>query len=133
MKTNRILQDLKKNSLCPIYLVLSNQDFLLEAVTAELRQKLVSPENEAFNLKTFHADSCSARDIITEARTMSLGSGKRLVIVKHVESIGKVDNPRSRTFRKESYELIAGYASNPSPDTCLLMTAAVPLKKDDVL
>jgi len=104
--------------LKPIYLILSEQDFLLRQALDRLRARVGEVADLDFNLETFEGDSASADGIVAACNTLPFASEHRLVIVNGVEKLSK-----------DATETLVAYAANPSP-TCVLALSAHKLAKN---
>lgn len=102
------LSDLKS-----VYLIYGSEELLLEDAVRRLRERLAKVADLDFNYDAFDAENTSAEEIVAAANTMPFMSDRRLVVVRNVDRI-----PAS------AVALIADYATNPNPETCLVLVAA---------
>ena len=75
--------------LKPIYLILSEQDFLLRQALDRLRARVGEVADLDFNLETFEGDSASADAIVAACNTLPFASDHRLVVVNSVDRLSK--------------------------------------------
>ncbi len=106
-------QDLK-----PIYLIISDQDFLLKQALDRLRKRVGEVADLDFNMEAFDGESASADAVVAACNTLPFASDHRLVIVHNTEKLSK-----------DGAEQIVAYAANPSP-TCVLALSAAKLAKN---
>jgi len=118
VSTEREPQGVSSEDLNPIYLIVSEQDFLLKQALDRLRARVGEVADLDFNLETFDGESASADAIVSACNTLPFASDRRLVIVNNVERLPK-----------EGAETLVTYAADPSP-TCVLALAAPKLAKN---
>jgi DNA polymerase III subunit delta len=94
----------------PLYLIVGEQDLLLNQAVESLKSSVAEVADLDFNLETFDGESASADDIIAACNTLPFVSDRRLVIVRGVEKLSK-----------EDAETLVGYAGDPSPTTILAL------------
>lgn len=107
-----------KQDLKPIYLVLSEQEFLLRQALDRLKSRVGEVADLDFNLETFDGESASADAIVAACNTLPFASDHRLVVVRNVEKLSKNDA-----------ETLVSYAADPAP-TCILALAASKVAKN---
>jgi DNA polymerase III subunit delta len=104
-----------KEKVKPVYALVSDQSFLREMVVDVIREHAVTGGFAKLNVSTFYADERGAIDkAIEESLQLPMMSSRRLVIVKHGESIKK----------KPELERLAQYLSKPPDTTCLVLCFA---------
>jgi len=104
--------------LKPVYLILSEQEFLLQQAVDRLRARVGEVADLDFNTETFDGENVSGDAIVVACNTLPFASDHRLVIVKNAEKLSK-----------DATEAITEYASNPAP-TCILAMAASKIAKN---
>jgi DNA polymerase-3 subunit delta len=102
------LADLK-----PVYLIHGSEELLLERAVRRLRDRLAKVADLDFNLDSFDVESgATADEVLAAANTMPFMSERRLVVLRHAEKLPAAD-----------LGLLADYAKDPAPYTCLVLTA----------
>jgi len=104
--------------LKPVYLILSEQEFLLQQAVDRLRARVGEVADLDFNLETFDGENAIGDSIVAACNTLPFASEHRLVIVKNVEKLSK-----------DAAEVLAAYAGNPAP-TCVLALSGTKLAKN---
>jgi len=104
--------------LKPIYLIISEQDFLLRQAVDRLRARVGEVADLDFNLEVFDGENASATAIIAACNTLPFASDHRLVIVNSADKLAK-----------DGADALALYAADPSP-TCILALSAPKLAKN---
>jgi DNA polymerase-3 subunit delta len=94
----------------PLYLIVGEQDLLLNQAVDSLKSSVAEVADLDFNLETFDGESASADDIVAACNTLPFVSDRRLVIVRGVEKLSK-----------EDAETLVRYAEDPSPTTILAL------------
>ena len=93
-----------------IYLFTGDDDYLKKEAVQKLKEALFQDGNEVFNFNAYDAEKCDIREVIDTLRSAPFVSGKRLVLLKHIDSA-----------TKDAQEAIAEYAKNPSNNACLVL------------
>lgn len=104
--------------LKPIYLILSEQEFLRRQAVDRLRTRVGEVADLDFNLEVFDGEHAAADAIVAACNTLPFASDHRLIIVNNVEKLSK-----------DAAEAIAAYAADPAP-TCVLALAGAKLAKN---
>jgi DNA polymerase-3 subunit delta len=105
------------DDLKSVYLVISEQEMLLEHTVAKLRSRIAEVADLDFNSDTFDGDNADADAIIAAANTLPFASEKRVVFVRGVDRMNR-----------EGLERLVAYCEDPSPTTVMALTAAKVLK-----
>ena len=96
--------------LKPVYLIYGTEERRLAQALDRLKRSLSEVADLDFNLVTLRGESTSADEIIAAANTMPFMSDRRLVIVRDIERLSKVEIDR-----------LVAYLRNPSPTTTLVL------------
>lgn len=104
--------------LKPVYLIVSEQDFLLRQAVDRLKGRVAEVADLDFNMETFDGDGASGDAIVAACNTLPFASDYRLVIVKNAEKLAK-----------EASDALVAYATDPAP-TCVLALSAAKLAKN---
>jgi DNA polymerase-3 subunit delta len=104
--------------LKPVYLILSEQEFLLQQAVDRLRARVGEVADLDFNMETFDGESARGDAVAAACNTLPYASDHRLVIVRNIEKLAK-----------EASETLAVYAADPAP-TCVLALAGTKLAKN---
>ena len=96
----------------PVYLIVGEQDLLLEQAVEALKASVGEVADLDFNLETFEGETANADDIVAACNTLPFVSERRLVIVRGVDKM-----------LKDNTETLVAYASDPSPTTILALVA----------
>ncbi len=94
----------------PVYLIVGEQDLLLDQAVEALKSSVAEVADLDFNLETFEGESASADDIVAACNTLPFVSERRLVIVRGVDKMSK-----------DAAEALVRYAEDPSPTTILAL------------
>lgn len=96
--------------LKPVYLIVSEQELLVEQAITRLKDRLGGVADLDFNMQAFDGEKSTSDDIISAANTMPFASDYRLVIVRNVEKLPK-----------DSLEALSAYCADPSATTVLAL------------
>jgi len=106
-QSKRSIKDLKL-----AYLIYGKERLLLEEAVERLKSSFAGEGDLAFDYDQFFGGRDSAATVIQAAETLPFMSPKRLILVKDVDQ-----------FASSDIKLLADYAGNPSPSTCLILVA----------
>lgn len=99
--------------LKPAYLILSEQELLVEQALSRLKARIGESADLDFNMQVFSGENAQTDEVIVACNTMPFASDLRLVIVHSVEKLSK-----------EGQEALVSYIENPSPSTVLALAGA---------
>jgi len=131
MRPEDLERAVDKGEVAPLYFIYGEEEFLLERSVQRLIGKLVAPDFRDFNFSQHFGKECRAEQVIADAMTMTMFSGRRVIHIKRAEELPA-----------DALELFADYLRSPSPDCCLVFQAAkidlrrkffAELKKADLL
>jgi DNA polymerase-3 subunit delta len=114
------IQKARAGELLPVYLLAGDEQFLRDQVVAELRAASLGGAVAAFNEDRFTAGEGDVEKVIAAARTVPMMAARRFVLVRGADrwdSGGGSDDAGSPLDR------LAAYAGDPSPSTCMVVTA----------
>lgn len=95
-----------------VYLLLGEEDFLVDQALATLLDRLIPAEERALNLDVVHADEVSLTDLITRIDTLPFFGQRRVVVVKGADALKPADQER-----------LAAYLEQGSPPSALILVA----------
>lgn len=98
----------------PIYLFTGDDDYLKKEAIQKLKKALLEKNgSEAFNFNAYDAGRCDIREVIDTLRSIPFLSGKRLVLLKHIDIAAK-----------DVQESVSNYVKNPSRNACLVLESS---------
>ena len=95
-----------------LILLYGQESYFIEEGFKAIRDAVVLPENRDFNLTQFYGQCLESLDIVKQARTFPVFSGRRLVIIKNVHEASA-----------DQLDGLLSYVENPVPETVMLLTA----------
>lgn len=101
------------SDLRPVYLIHGPEDLLLEQAVDRLKKRLSAVADLDFNLDVFDGESARADEVVAAANTLPFMSDRRLVIVRKADRMSA-----------DELGVLAEYASDPNPDTTLVLVAS---------
>jgi len=108
-----LIAALGRNDLKPVYLFYGEEDFLIKEATDAVVEAALTPEERGFNLDRMYGSEADPRDVIAHASSFPMMAERRVVIVREADKLAQPD-------------LLAHYIEEPSPTTCLVLTAFKP-------
>jgi DNA polymerase-3 subunit delta len=103
-------QELRQGKVRPAYVLWGGDQEQVREAVASLREKVVSPGMESFNVLELDAQEVPAGDAIAAARTRAMGGGGRLVVVR---------NPSA--WRKKDRDDLVAHLGEPEEGNCLVV------------
>jgi DNA polymerase-3 subunit delta len=79
--------DLRRNGLRPVYLILGPEQYQCNRALNLLRSKAVAPDSGAFDYSEFTGGDTSIDEIVESANTFPMLSERRVVLVRDVEKL----------------------------------------------
>ncbi len=96
-----------------VYLLLGEEDLLVDQALAELLDGLIPPEERDLNLDVVRADEIEMRDLITLVDTLPFFGQRRAVVVKDAGA-----------WNAAQQEQLAAYLDRGAPPSALILVAA---------
>ncbi|MHB8895209.1 MAG: DNA polymerase III subunit delta [Candidatus Geothermincolia bacterium] len=98
-----------------VYYIYGDEELLVEQALTRLKNLFAAEADADFNMEIINATDAGAEHIVDAAETMPLMAGRRLVIVRGADRLGKKDQ-----------EIVSRYLERPNPATTLVLVASVP-------
>lgn len=95
--------------LAAAYLVVSDQQALIDEVITRIRDRVAEEADLSLNLDEFDAAQAQPGDVIAAASVMPFLAEKRVVLVRNLEK-----------WKTGELDKLADYLADPSPGTCLM-------------
>jgi DNA polymerase-3 subunit delta len=111
-KYTDLIRGVKQGNIRPVYLLYGEEAFLMQEAVDLLLHAVVDPGVRDFNLATVSCRETPASEIVNLCQTLPVMAERRMVIAREIEALKAAD-----------IEELLGYLSDPSPSTCLVMTA----------
>src|SRR5690554_5888961 len=108
-KVKTILADIKNGKTKPIYFLMGEEPYYIDAISKYIEQNLLSEAEKGFNQMVLYGRDVTVDDIIANAKRYPMMAEKQVVIVKEAQDL-------SRTM-----ENLLSYALNPQPTTVLVL------------
>lgn len=115
MTEQELDRQLQKGELSPLLFFYGEESFLLGRAEKKLLDQAIDPAMKDFNLNIYYGADCKGTEILDTAQTLPMFSNRRLVVVRQADKLNVAVQ-----------EGLLPYLANPSPETCLLFTAAKP-------
>ncbi|MBI5426860.1 MAG: DNA polymerase III subunit delta [Nitrospinae bacterium] len=114
MTAEELLLKIGKKDIAPVYFLHGEERFFHAEIVNALVEVLIAPGDREFNLETYDARDRPVHDWLGGARTFSFMGGTKLVVARNLDEAA---------FKETEVQLILDYTADPSPGTCLVMTA----------
>ncbi|HET6419564.1 MAG TPA: DNA polymerase III subunit delta [Geobacteraceae bacterium] len=109
MKAEDFSKAIDKGDIRPLYYLYGEETFLSERAAKRLLARLVTDDLRDFNLNVYYGNESSGDEIAATAQTLPMFAEWRAVLVKNADKLSAA-----------SLEVLAAYAQDPSPSTCLI-------------
>ncbi len=104
-----IRKDIQQRRFHPIYLLMGEEGYFIDALTELLVESVLTEEEKDFNLHTFYGIDADVNTIISSARRYPMMAERQLVVIKEAQQLDKL-------------ELLEVYAKNPMLSTVLVIS-----------
>ncbi len=108
-KVKSLLADIKNGKTKPIYFLMGEEPYYIDAIAKFIEDNVLSEEEKGFNQMVLYGRDVTIDDIVGSAKRFPMMAEKQVVIVKEAQDL-------SRTI-----ENLLPYAENPQPTTILVM------------
>ncbi len=116
----KVLQELNKGELAPLYLLYGTETYLLEDMLHRIISKGLSAEEQDFNLSKFDMAENPVEIAVEEAYTFPFMGERRVVLIKDAIFFSGQKDPK-----KVEHDLtkLVSYIEKPAPETVLIVLA----------
>ena len=108
-RVRQIQDDIQKGQIRPIYFLMGEEAFYIDAITELVENNILSEEEKGFNQVVLYGRDVTIAEIISHAKRYPMMAEKQVVIVKEAQSL-------SRTI-----EDLVPYAEQPQESTVLVI------------
>lgn len=108
-KVKSLLADIKNGKTKPIYFLMGEEPYYIDAIAKFIEDNVLSEEEKGFNQMVLYGRDVTIDDIVGSAKRFPMMAERQVVIVKEAQDL-------SRTI-----ENLLPYAENPQPTTILVM------------
>lgn len=130
-----LINSLEQGNIAPVYLFYGEENYLREKALEKFREKLLPPPTADFNLDVLDGEEVAEQEIVLRAQTPPLGTGWRMVIVRHALFFAASDkkggsagtSSRKISQSRERESPLLDYLKQPSPTTCLIFNTGHPV------
>ncbi|WP_299229090.1 DNA polymerase III subunit delta [uncultured Psychroserpens sp.] len=105
----QIVADIKKGDIKPIYLLMGEEPYYIDAISNFIENNVLAEEEKGFNQMVLYGRDASVDDIVSNAKRYPMMAERQVLIIKEAQDL-------SRTIEK-----LAIYAENPQPTTVLVV------------
>lgn len=117
----KLNREIEKGEVRNLYLLSGEEHLLKEETLSRLKERLLTPEMEAFNYNLLYGFETDYGQIIAAAQSLPMLAEKRLVVVKQAEEMEDLKLEEGMEDQKLALLLafLEEYLKNPSPFTVL--------------
>ncbi|HET8738093.1 MAG TPA: DNA polymerase III subunit delta [Pricia sp.] len=108
-EAKRIVADIQKGSIKPLYLLFGEEPFFIDAIAGYIEKNVLREEEKEFNQMVLYGKDVTIDDIVSNAKRYPMMAERQVVIVKEAQHL----------FR--TIEQLTGYAENPLVTTILVV------------
>lgn len=108
-----IMTAINRGIFAPFYLLMGEEDYYIDSITAALEDKVVSPDERDFDLVTFYGADSDIGRVIGAAQRFPVMAPRQLVMLKEAQAMINA---------KSNLEKLASYLNNPNMSTVLVVT-----------
>ena len=108
MTFDQIIKDLKAKKYSPVYFLMGDEPYYIDAITDYIAGKVLTEEEKAFNQTIVYGKDTDITDVILAARRYPMMAQHQVVIVKEAQNIKNI-------------EPLSLYAENPLNSTILVI------------
>jgi DNA polymerase-3 subunit delta len=101
-------KEINQGQFKPIYLLMGEETYFIDALTRLIEQKALAPEEKSFNQSILYGKETSVANVVAEAKRYPIMAERVLVMVKEAQSLPQIAELES-------------YAENPQPSTVLVL------------
>ncbi|MBC7425099.1 MAG: DNA polymerase III subunit delta [Bacteroidia bacterium] len=108
IKYEQILSDISKGKFSPVYLLEGEETYFIDALSHEIEEKALKPEEKSFNQIITYGKETKCLDLIMAARRYPMMAERQLIIVREAQNLSDI-------------EQLESYLENPMKSTVLVI------------
>jgi len=105
----QIVADIKKGNIKPIYLLIGDEPYYIDAISDYIEKNVLTEEERGFNQMVLYGRDVTVEDIVSNAKRYPMMAERQVVILKEAQDLYRtIDN-------------LKAYANNPQTTTVLVI------------
>ncbi|WP_204345941.1 DNA polymerase III subunit delta [Psychroserpens algicola] len=108
-EVKKIVADIKKGNIKPIYLLMGEEPYYIDAISNYIEKNVLAEEEKGFNQMVLYGRDITVDDIVNHAKRYPMMAERQVIIVKEAQDL-------SRTIEK-----LVSYTDQPQPTTVLVL------------
>ncbi|MCK8479729.1 DNA polymerase III subunit delta [Psychroserpens algicola] len=108
-EVKKIVADIKKGNIKPIYLLMGEEPYYIDAISNYIEKNVLAEEEKGFNQMVLYGRDITVDDIVSHAKRYPMMAERQVIIVKEAQDL-------SRTIEK-----LVSYTDQPQPTTVLVL------------
>lgn len=120
MEFDKILSDLKNKVYHPVYFLMGEEPFFIDAIANYIEKNVLDDPEKEFNQSVLYGGETNILQVISEAKSYPMMSNYRVVIVKEAQNLKNlIPNPKAAEDEEKKHPLEL-YLLNPQKTTILV-------------
>lgn len=124
MEFDKILSDLKKKVYYPVYFLMGEEPYFIDAIADYIEKHVLDESEKAFNQTVLYGGETNLLQVIAEAKGYPLMSSYRVVIVKEAQNMKDLVKKEKADTSKDDKDVkrhpLEIYLDNPQKTTLLV-------------
>lgn len=86
-----VVREIISGKFHPVYCLMGEEDYYIDKIADLLLEKLLTPDEQAFNLFTFYGTEATADAVVSAARGFPMGAERLVVCLKEAQNMEHLD------------------------------------------
>lgn len=112
------MSDLGNGKYSPIYYLMGDEPFFIDAISEYIRQHVLKPEEQDFNQLVVYGNDITMQSIVERAKAYPMGADKQVIIVREAQNLMKKDSDNEEQIG--AADILSYYLQSPNPSTILV-------------
>ncbi len=126
MDFNKIIADLKKKVYHPVYFLMGEEPYFIDAITDYIDAKILDESEKEFNFSVLYGRDVNAAQIVEAAKRFPMMSNYQVVIIKEAQNVKDLAGrekleEEGGEKKSKSTSVFASYLENPLKSTILVI------------
>lgn len=124
MTPSRAIADAEKGQLLPVYLIVGEEQLLVNQVAKAIRNKVAAAGIAGLNDDVLDAPTASIDTVLQIARTMPMMARQRFVMARNIESWDSEKKSKKGDTKSAGLDALVEYQKTADPSTILVLVSA---------
>ena len=86
-----VVREIMNGKFHPVYCLMGEEEYYIDKIADLLLEKLLTPDEQAFNLFTFYGTEATADAVVSAARGFPMGAERLVVCLKEAQNMKQLD------------------------------------------